>query len=268
MEFRGFTLVLAVFVPLGTQADPLFGKDMASDRDLPAAWGVGFDSFHISQPLEIDTLTVTTPPGFPPLPVNNGAGILTESKVRNNDIKVDVWVFPFLNLFGLYGELDGATEVDLTGTGIPLPPDLNRIRIDYDGDVYGGGVVLAFGGDEWFGSLAATFTDTDLSGDFSSSVKATTLQPRLGLRYGDGHEFWVGGYWIDAEEDHTGSVNIDFGPGVGIVPIGFDVSLSQEQDFSLSIGTHLTIGRGWEATVEVGGGDRRTALGNITYRFE
>lgn len=269
MRTRNFLVLLLFLLPLGVQADPLFGKDMAGDRDLPPAWGIGIDSFHLSQPLTIDTLSITTPPMFPPLPINNGAGILTDSKVRNNGLKLDVWVLPFLNVFGIYGQLDGRTDVDLSGTGIPLPPDLSSLSINYDGDVYGGGVVLAFGGDKWFGTLAATFTDTDLSGDFTSSVEATTIQPRVGVRAADNINFWVGGYFIDAEETHGGSVDVNFGPGVGIVPIGFDVSLSQEEDFSLSIGMHMTLGKGLEATVEVGGfGDRSTALGNLTYRFE
>jgi hypothetical protein len=30
----------------------------------------------------------------------------------------------------------------------------------------------------------------------------------------------------------------------------------------------MMLSEGWEATVEVGAGDRRTMLANVTYRFE
>lgn len=260
---------LLIALPPAAQADSLFGKDLAAGHYVPRAFGVGLDIFHVDQSLDVERLSVVLPPGFPPLPIENGAGIVTQSDVRNDGLKVDAWLFPFLNVFGLYGRLDGDTDVDLRGTQLPLPPDLQQFGIDYDGDVYGAGIVLAVGGDRWFGSVVATFTDTDLNGSFTSSIKATTIQPRIGLRYGTNNEVWVGGYWIDADESHSGTIIVDFGPGVGLVPVDFDVGLSQSEDFSPSIGTHVTFGESWEATFEIGaGGDRDTLLGNLTYRFE
>ncbi len=255
--------------PMLTSADPLFGKDMAGDRDLPKAFGVGIDWFQMDQPLEIDTLDVTLPPGFPPIPISDASGIVTESDLQNISLKLDVWLLPFLNVFALYGQLDGDTDVDFRGTQLPVPPDLMMLRISYDGDVYGGGLVLAGGSDRFFGSVTATFTDTDLDGGFNSSVEATTIQPRVGLIWGNNNRAWIGGYFIDADEDHSGTLNVDFGPGVGVVPVGFAVSLSQEEDFSPAIGANITFGDGWETTLELGGGgDRDTALVNLTYRFE
>jgi hypothetical protein len=148
--------------------------------------------------------------------------------------------------------------------------------VDYDGDVYGGGAVLAVGGDRWFASVTGTFTDTDLDGSINSSVKATTIQPRIGVRFGDHTELWIGGYIIDAEEKHRGTISLDFGPIIappgGPIPrpvdLDFAADLSQAEDFNWSIGTHMMITDSWEATVEVGAGDRRTLLANITYRFE
>ena len=269
MKYRGAVLCLLGLLPCVAQADSLFRNDLAQGRYVPRAFGVGLDIVRVDQELTIDRLSVTTPPGFPPLPLDDASGIVTKSDVGNDGIKFDAWLLPFFNVFGLYGQFDGDTDVDLRGTMLPLPPDLQQLRISYDGDVYGGGFVLAAGNDRWFGSLVATFTDTDLDSGFSSSIKATTLQPRVGLRYGNNNEVWLGGYWINADESHSGTINVDFGPGVGIVPIGFEVDLSQSEGFSPAIGTHVTFGESWELTLEIGGGgDRDTALGNLTYRFE
>ena len=136
--------------------------------------------------------------------------------------------------------------------------------------------MLAFGGDKWFGSVTATFTDTSIGGDFNSSVEATTIQPRFGLRFGDHTEIWIGGYYIDAEEKHSGTFSLDLGPiiappGSGIprpVDLDFDVVLSQAEDFNFSVGMHMMLTDAWETTIEVGGGDRRTVLANLTYRFD
>ena len=253
-------------LPLSGQTDPLFGKGMAGDRDLPRAFGIGIDYFKMSQPYQIDSLSFVTPPIFPLPPITDPSEILVDNKVEHVDLKLDLWLFPFLNVFGIYGSIDGQTTVDLRSVGIPL---LDSVALDYDGDVYGGGIVLVVGGDKWFASLTGTFTDTDLSGGFNSSVEATTIQPRIGIRASESTEVWIGGYFIDAEESHSGTILLDLGPaGPGFpIPIGFAVDLSQQEDFNFSLGIHSMLSEHWEATVEVGGGDRNTVLGNLTYRF-
>ncbi|MDH3612449.1 MAG: hypothetical protein OEU90_04690 [Gammaproteobacteria bacterium] len=275
-----YVLALATLtVPLWAQADALWGNDLAGDRKLPRTWGVGIDYFDMSQPYALESLQLIDT-GV--VDVDLGALLLPDpsilpidNEIRHTDIKLDVWLTPFLNVFAIYGQIDGDTRINLGVLGLPLPPQTNALTINYDGDVYGGGITLAVGGDRWFASVTGTVTDSSLSGDFKSSVSATTIQPRFGLRFGDHTEFWIGGYLLEAEEKHSGMIDIDLGLVGSMLPlpidgqdVAFDVELSQEEDFNLSFGTHMTWAESWEATVEVGGGDRRTVLANITYRFE
>jgi hypothetical protein len=266
MRTKKLLLLLVLVLPLSSQADPLFGKDMAGDRDLPRAFGIGIDYFNMDQPYKIDSLSFTTPPTFPLPPITDPSVILVENEIEHVDLKLDVWLLPFLNVFGIYGRIDGQTAVDLSNVGIPL---LDSVSLTYDGDVYGGGVVLAIGSDKWFASLTGTFTDTSLDGGFNSSVKATAIQPRVGIRATETTEVWLGGYFINADETHSGTIELDLGaagPGFPI-PIGFAVDLSQQEDFNFSLGIHSMFSEHWESTVEVGGGDRNTVLANMTYRF-
>lgn len=279
MKKSWLLLVAVIAIPLTSSADALFGNKMAGDQTLPKAWGIGVDYFNMRQPYALDNLVlidtgvVDVDLGQLLLP---DPGILPiDNEIRHTDLKLDVWVTPFLNIFGIYGRIDGDTQIDLGVLGLPLPPQTNALTIDYDGEVFGGGFVLAAGGDRWFASFTGSFTDTDLSGDFDSSVKATIYQPRVGVRFGDHTEFWIGGYILDAEEKHSGSIDLDLGlvgsqlpPPIDGLDVAFDVDLSQAKDFNWSVGTHMTWADGWEATVEVGAGDRNTVLGNITYRFE
>ena len=273
-------LVLAVLaLPATTYADALFGNKMAGDMALPKTWGVGIDYFNMRQPYALDSLVlidtgvVDVDLGQVLLP---DPGVLAiDNEIRHADLHLDVWVTPFLNIFGIYGRIDGDTKIDLSVLGLPLPPQTNSLTIEYEGEVFGGGFVLAAGGERWFASLTGSFTDTDLSGDFESSVKATIYQPRLGVRFGGHTEFWIGGYILDAEEKHNGIIDLDLGlvgsqlpPPIDGQDVAFDVDLSQDEDFNWSVGTHMTWADGWEATVEVGAGDRNTVLANITYRFE
>jgi hypothetical protein len=267
----GLLALAALALPLSSYADALFANGLAGDRKLPRTWGIGVDYFTMRQPYQLDALSFSPPV----LPITDPSILPIDNEIRHTDLHVDVWVTPFLNVFGIYGRIDGDTTIDLGVLGLPLPPNVNSLLVEYDGDVYGGGIVLAVGGDSWFASVTGTFTDTSLEGDFKSSVEATTIQPRLGLRFGDHTELWVGGYFVDATEKHSGTLSIDLGPIIappgGPIPrpidLDFAVELSQQQDFNPSIGMHMMMSDAWEATVEVGAGDRRTVLANITYRF-
>ena len=276
MKFRVLAITAVLALPFTAQADALFGNDMAGDRKLPRTWCIGIDYFEMSKPYQIDSLSLFDGPvDLGALLVPDPSILPIDNKVSHHDIKIDVWVLPFLNVFGIYGQIDGDTRINLGVLGLPLPPETNSLAISYDGDVFGGGVTLAFGGDSWFGSVTATVTDTSLGGDIKSSVSATTIQPRLGMRFGDHTEIWVGGYILDAEEKHSGTIDLDLGllgsmlpPPIDGQDVAFEVDLSQSEDFNPSIGMHMMMSDAWEATVEVGAGDRRTVLANITYRFD
>jgi hypothetical protein len=282
MKAKGLLFFAVLLLPVVGQADALFGNSMAGDRELPRTWGIGIDYFSMRQPYQMDSLSLVdmldTPGG--PIPIDLGGLLIPDpsvldidNEIRSVDLKIDVWVLPFLNVFGIYGQIEGDTRIDLSSLGLPLPPQTNLLSFSYDGDVYGAGIVLAAGGDKWFGSVTATFTDTSLGGSFTSSVQATTIQPRIGLRSGDNLEMWIGGYIMDAEEKHSGMVDLDLGLVGGMLPVdgqdvAFAVELSQKEDFNPSFGMHMMMSDAWEATVEVGFGDRRTALANFTYRFD
>lgn len=263
---------LLLAAPLAANADALFGNSLAGDAKLPRTWGIGVDYFDMVQPYQLDYLSFSPPV----LPIEDPSILDIENDLRHTDLKLDVWVLPFLNVFGIYGRIDGETNIDFSALGLPLPPQVSSLAVDYDGDVFGGGAVLAVGNDRWFASLTATYTDTDLSGDFKSKVTAKTIQPRIGARFGGHTEFWVGGYFIEAEESHEGTIELDLGPIIAPpggpiprpVPLDFAVELSQAEDFNFSFGTHMMFSDAWEATVEVGAGDRSTVLANVTYRFE
>ncbi|MDH3267102.1 MAG: hypothetical protein OEM25_09065, partial [Gammaproteobacteria bacterium] len=274
MKARLLIAITAMSLPVAGHADALFGNDMAGDRKLPRTWGIGVDYFNMNQPYQIDSLslvdTLDTPGG--PVPVDLAAALAPDPSVLNiknklthHDIKIDVWVLPFLNVFGIYGQIDGDTQIDLSALALPLPPETNSLTFSYDGDVYGGGIVLAFGGEKWFGSLTGTFTDTSVKGDFKTTVSATTIQPRVGFRFGEHTEVWLGGYILDAEEKHSGNVDLDLGVVGSMLPVdaqdvAFAVDLSQQEDFNASVGMHMMLSDAWETTIEIGAGDRRTAL--------
>jgi hypothetical protein len=237
-----------------------WGKEMAAGHDLPRPYGLGVDFFSMDQDYEISSLQFSLP-GVPPIPPEL---VDVKNEIDHKDIKFDAWLFPFLNVFALYGKVDARTDVDLTAVPtaqLGLPP-LGRIPIRYDGNVYGAGLTLAYGGDAWFTSLTGTWTHTNLSGDFDSSVKSQSWQPRVGLVEGP-WAGWVGAQYIKVEEDHAGVIQLV----PALPPIPFAVSLQESKAWTPMLGASYSLNKDFNFTAEYGGGARKTWLFNATWRF-
>ena len=201
---------------------------------------------------------------LPGVGIEDPSQIKVSNDLQHFDLQLDVWLTPFLNVFGIVGQINADTMVDLseaTITGLPIT--LGVLPISYDGTVYGGGFNLVYGGDRWFVSLNNTWTNTSLSGDFDSSVSSFTSQPRIGL-IKDQWVFWVGGMYLDTQEDHSGSIQL---PIPGIPPVPFEVELESLKHWNYAVGVSHIFSPKTLITLEIGFGDRDHTLFNFTYRF-
>lgn len=257
---RRVLLALIFLLPLSAVADsgPLFMKDLLGGREFFEPWGVGVDFYTMNQQYSIKHLEFDLPGVSLPDP----SLLDVRNKVQHYDIKLDVWLTPFLDVFGILGHINADTTVDLTNVpvvGLPFP--LGKLPVSYDGTVFGGGVTLAYGGDRWFTSVTSTWTDTSLSGDFDSSVKTFTAQPRIGLVV-DKWNFWVGGLYLDTEEKHSGVVQL---PVLGSVP--FAVELKGSDKWNTAVGAGYVFSPKAMLYMEVGFGNRDHTLFNFTFRF-
>jgi hypothetical protein len=251
-------LALALFVLPGMGvAQSLFMADLAGDRELPLTWGVGGNFFTMDQDYDIASLDFN----LPGVVLSDPSIIDVRNEVWHLDAQLDVWVLPFLDLFLVAGIIDGNTSVDLSAVPLPLPFPIGTLPIDYDGESYGGGATLAFGGDRWFTTLTATFTNTSLSGDFDSSVDAFTVQPRVGLIRGP-WSYWLGGMYLDAEETHRGEIELPF-----LGPVDFDVILEEQNQWNYALGVRHQFNKKFDLSLELGFGDRDHTLLYAGYRF-
>jgi hypothetical protein len=255
-----------LLIPLAAPAQessggPLFMKDMLEGREFFEPWGIGFDYYTMTQDYKIQTLEFA----LPGVGLGDPSLIGVSNDLQHMDLKVDAWITPFLNVFALIGRLDADTYVDFSNvpiTGLPIP-SLGSLRVSYDGTVYGAGVNLFYGSDRWFVALNNTWTDADLSGDFDSSVKSFTSQPRIGLIF-DELTVWTGAMYLDTEESHSGSIAL---PIPGIPPVPFAVDLTSQNAWNYAIGLGLVFSTRAHLSVELGFGERDHTLMNFTYRF-
>jgi len=257
-------VALVVALPsLAAAGEPVWGKDLVAGKTFPLPFGIGLTSYSQDQDYAIDKLVVGLP-GFGALP----SGLIrVDNEIDEVNARFDAWLLPYLNVFGILGTLDGETRVDFTALplaslGIPF----ERVTIDYEGEVYGAGVVLAGGTERLFAALTAIATETNLSGDFDSSAKAVVVTPRFGFHCPRGALF-AGAMYQGVEESHRGTIGLPLIPGAPLVQVPFEVELSQQDDWNWLVGGSYSFTPHWVFSAEGGFGDREHVDVALTYRF-
>ena len=107
---RGLILLLAALLPLSASADSAlpFMKDLAGDTELPRPWGISIDFYTMDQDYDIKDLQFA----LPGISLGDPSQIEVTNEVMHYDIQADVWLLPFLNVFGLIGQVNSDTLVD------------------------------------------------------------------------------------------------------------------------------------------------------------
>ena len=249
------TMVLVVSVTSVAAAEGLFPlcKSMAGDRQLPLPWGVGITLHQQDQDYDLGRLAIDIP-----VDLSLAQDVKVENTVGEANLKLDLWLLPFLNVFGLLGRIEGETTVNLA-------PFFSDLAVEYDGVVYGAGVTCAAGVGRYFGSLTATYTDTSLDTS-DSSVEAWVLSPKVGMtahaRGGHPIVFWVGAMYQEAEEEHEGQITV---PVFG--DVSYDVLLEEKEPWNYLVGLSTALGEHMSLELEGGLGGRTQLTGSLGWRF-
>jgi len=260
-------LALAV-LPGGAGASslPLMAAKVDPNQ-LPEPFGISVTVYGQDQPYAIEKLGVN----IPGVTFDDVKRLNIQNHLAEQDAQLDVYVLPFLNLFGFVGSLTGQTAVNMSALDIPAALGapagfrFDNLHISYHGTVYGVGATLAGGNDRYFGSLTGIWTREDLSGDFDSSARALVISPKLGM-HTRGGSFWIGAMYQHAQEDHKGTIDLNVGLPQAI-PVGFSVKLQQRNDWNGLVGMQARVARQLDFAIEGGFGDRRSVSAALTYRF-
>jgi len=232
------------------EQEPLFplGKSWVGGQDLPLPLGIGGTFYWQEQDYEMVSFAVD------PLPIDPAAlaGVAITNSTREVNLQVDLWLLPFLNIFGIVGDVNATTVV----TGVPLIGDL---EVDYDGLAYGGGFTLAGGTQRFFASLTTHFMWTNLS-DQGSSVKAWLVTPKAGI-HGERGAIWGGALYQNVDEEHQGIIEVPF-----FGELMYDVVLRQKAPWNYLVGGQVNLATHWDVTAEGGFGNRKHAEFSLTYR--
>jgi hypothetical protein len=252
---RILPLVLVFVVGSGSllyaqEQEPLFplGKSWVGGEDLPLALGIGGTFYWQEQDYDLVEFSIDPLP----IPPEALAGVAITNSMREINAKVDLWLLPFLNVFGILGKVDATTVV----TGVPVIGDL---EVEYDGVAYGGGFTLAGGAQRFFASMTTHFMWTDLSEE-GSSVRAWLVTPKAGI-HGERGAIWGGALYQSVDEEHTGSIMVAF-----YGELMYDVVLRQKAPWNYLVGGQINLAEHWDVTAEGGFGNRKHAEFSLTYR--
>jgi hypothetical protein len=187
-----------------------------------------------------------------PIPPEAFANVAITNSMREINAKVDLWLLPFLNVFGILGDVNATTIV----TGVPVIGDL---EVEYNGVAYGGGFTLAGGTQRFFASMTTHFMWTNLDKE-GSSVRAWLVTPKAGI-HGARGAIWGGALYQSVDEEHSGSIMVPlFGE------LTYDVVLRQKTPWNYLLGGQINLAPHWDVTAEGGFGNRKHAEFSVTYR--
>jgi len=198
------------------QIFPIWGrKAIERGFDLPAPLGLNIGVFAASQGIVISNLGV----GFngPPQPASFITFQEAKAELTNWNVRADLWVFPFLNLYGIAGTGPGHTTVHV------VEPVEFSTTADFQGENFGIGLTGAFG-------FRRNFVVLDWNHQWASSsllaapVPVNVFSTRVGRGFRLGTRarrmrgtFWVGTMLQTMKNETLGSVRLS-----EVVPPGMD----------------------------------------------
>jgi hypothetical protein len=195
---------------------PILGKQATkAGFNLPYSAGININYLWQKSDLVIDNLKV----GFNHGPLHDVSEVIRFNNATSTasavNIRPDVWLLPFLNVYGIFAKSSPSTAVDF---GIYVPDadgnwnnvvSLNSVA-KFDATTMGFGLTPTIGvGGGWM-ALDMNFTWSDVP-ELSKPAFATVFGPRLGKtinfkKPNQNIAFWVGGFRLHINSGTDGSV--------------------------------------------------------------
>jgi hypothetical protein len=197
---------------------PIWGKKVAQKGfDLPYSAGISVNYFWQESDIKINDLEV----GF-----NNGQMFnldeivrFEKSSVEANSVTIrpDIWLLPFLNVYGIFGKADTSTKIN---AGIWIPDADNNwteittfsTKASFNATTVGIGMTPTIGiGGGWF-ALDMNMAWTDISA-LDKPAFSYIFGPRLGKTFKFNKPerniaLWVGGFRVHISGDTNGSISL------------------------------------------------------------
>ncbi|HEX5043513.1 MAG TPA: hypothetical protein VFV75_11440 [Candidatus Polarisedimenticolaceae bacterium] len=233
--------------------------------ELPLPFGAGAVYYHLDRAIEITDVRVGRD-GAPPVSVPDAVQFGADSRVDNANLKLDVWLLPFLNVYAIAGYIWNESDTSLEVTLPPLLPggSPRRRRVEVPtsltGSVGGLGITLAGGYGPFFFAADCNGARADLG--FDDRFKAVVTSIRAGW-FGEAGgrpiRVWFNGTdWntfatatgtvADPDDGSTLQFEVDQGPAKPRT-YGIGASYSPRPAIELSLDSGTDFDGGWYVAV-------------------
>ena len=258
---------------------PIWGAEAeARGYQIPLPFGIGITAYSARQPVNIHDLQLGRN-GKDPVSVTNFLQIdKVDTSQQNVSMKLDVLVFPFLDVYALLGYTTGTTEGLIQIPGEPIlgifEPAVLQLNAKFHGPTYGGGVTLQGGTkvNEWrdltaFAVADFNVTKTTLSFDNETLIARTkpvakVFSARVGLSGIAGPNnrvaLWTGAMYQKIQQEVAGDVDN--------TNLQFVVIQSPTNPWNALIGGLVEFGKDFSILIEGGVGTRIDTRRGV-YRF-
>ncbi len=293
MPQRALTVLCLLLLPYSTSLFaesftlPIWKEEAeARGYTLPEAFGLNVSYMKQTQDISVDSVGFdgTIPALFPWKPPHAISDLVQVDPVGSGKqmsevltLRGDVWLFPFLNLYGIVGQLKGYSEttIKVKALGSEKLSGTMPFRLDLNGTLYGAGFVLAGGYKDVFALADASYTETKLN-VIDGTISSVVISPRIGYdftRLGTPVRLWVGAMYQDVEQSLSGNltdIGLTGGLGnlVGKVDDGrFNVEQHLVTPWNTLLGMQYKLDDGLYLLGEAGLGKRKSLFLTVDMRF-
>src|SRR5688572_6188983 len=197
---------------------PILGaKATKAGYNLPYSAGFSINYFWQVSDIIIDNLNV----GFNNGPMYNLDEIVRFNKAKTTasalTVRPDIWLFPFLNIYGILGRAKASTEV---GFGVWVPDSTNTPKeitsatslVEFNTSTYGIGFTPTIGVGGGFLALDMNVAWTDVP-QLSKPARSFIFGPRLGKNFKlkkpeQTVAIWTGAFRVQISSETNGSISL------------------------------------------------------------
>src|SRR6478735_10056461 len=270
---------------------PFWGKKLAKRGiSFPLPFGIGLNYAYAKQGVDITGVNIALNDG----PYKDLSKIVkfdhVTSTVKVINGRLDLWLFPFLNVYGL-----GSYVVD-SDTDVLLSEPI-KLRSGASQSGYGGGfgATVAFGFWGFFGVVDANLAWTKMQ-KLDAPVRTFLLTPRVGKRFKIGQSVWLSS-WVGAmrqsiQADTVGAISLKeavgapegsvesmavrgalgslFGPGINDdrnPTIHYKLNKAVSHPWNMLNGAEIDLHKRVQMRMEYGFLGRTQLIAGICYRF-
>lgn len=264
--------------------------------ELPEPFGVNINYMNMRQNINVDSINFNGL-SLGGHSLDNAFNINvgnTRERSKTETLKLDAWLLPFMNVYGLIGYTDGHS-VSQIGVGIKgprkyrYPANLQNLafQLDFKGTTYGVGTTLVGGVGNWFTAVDANYTQTQFD-ILDGSIDAFTLSPRVGYRFttpgvqalhlpSGKLNLWVGSMYQNVQQEFRGNLNDLTMPSTALQQMvnlankegkgRFDVKQHLQSPWNVLVGAQYELTRNFNITTEIGFAERNSFFVAGEYRF-